>query len=187
MVLGGLAPLFVQQLGGASKQTVKQTGELSLELFQFDFANLTIKLFAWFLIAIAIDKIHSMLNLTTINAAATIAGIFGYKIPKASTEPKWFKKLFTTYEKPSAAYPLGRTLPAEGYFGLSYWDFVKIGAIILVFIEFMRYYENQKQLGGKPSPFTIGIFLMIMTLLSAFTVPEIIQKIKARKPNEVFQ
>lgn len=168
MVNPAAAGLVLQQIAGTGKQVRKETGDLSIELFNFDFANLTIKIVAWFLIAIFIDKIHFMINNSAVNVAATIAGMFGYRIPTPAQEPQFFKKLFN-----------------EGYFGLKYWDFIKIGAIILVFIEFMRYYENEKRLGGRPSPFTIGIFVLIMTLLSAFTVPEIIQKLKSRRPNEV--
>jgi len=118
------------------------------------------------MIAIFIDKIHFAINSAGLNVAATIAGIFGYNFPTAASEPDFFKKIFN-----------------EGFFGLKYWDFVKIGAILLTFIEFMRWFENEKRNGGSPSPFTIGIFTLIILLLSAFTVPEIIQKLKTRKTN----
>jgi len=156
----------VKAAAGFGGQSRKESSALSVEFFNFDFVNLTIKIFLWFLIAIVLDKIHFAMSNPLANVASTISSAFGYNFPK--TEPDFFKKIFN-----------------EGYFGLKYWDFIKIGAIILVFVEFMRYYENEKRLGGKPSPFTIGIFILIMTVLSAFTVPEIIEKLKARRPNEV--
>ncbi len=168
MVNPTLAALTLREIGGGARQGSKEVGKISIELFNFDFMNLTVKLIVYFFIAILIDKIHFMINSSTVNVAATIAGVFGYNIPTGNQEPEFFKKLF-----------------GEGFFGLKYWDFIKIGAILLVFIEFMRYYENEKRNGGTPSAFTIGIFVLVMTLLSAFTVPEIIQKLKARRPNEV--
>jgi len=154
--------------GGAAgaRQGSKEVSKLSIELFTFDFLGLTIKLFAWFFIAVVIDKIHFAVNSLGVNVAVTIASVFGYSLPNASNEPQFFKKLFTV-----------------GYFGLKYWDFIKIGAIVLTFIEFMRWYENEKRIGGTPSPFTVGIFTLIILLLGAFTVPELIQKLKTRTPN----
>jgi len=164
----GATATLVREVGTGSRQASKEIGKVSIELFNFDFLNLTIKLLAWFLIAIFIDKIHFAINSGVANIAATFAAAFGYNLPTAQNEPDFFKKLFN-----------------EGYFGLKYWDFIKIGAIILTFIEFMRYYENEKRNGGTPSPFTVGVFALIMLLLSAFTVPEIIQKLRTRIPNQV--
>jgi len=141
-----------------------EISKVSVELFQYDFVNLTIKILAFFLIAIAIDKLH-FLGTAAGGAANTIASLFGYNIGAVSTNT-FFTKLF-----------------GEGYFGLKYWDFVKILAIVLVFIEFMRYYQNEKTNGGSPSPFTIAIFTGIILLLSAFTIPEIISKLRARIPS----
>jgi len=163
-----IAPVIIREAAGGTRQASKEIGKLSIELFSFDFLNLTIKLVVWFMIAIFIDKIHFAINSAGLNVAATIAGIFGYNFPTAASEPDFFKKIFN-----------------EGFFGLKYWDFVKIGAILLTFIEFMRWYENEKRNGGSPSPFTLGIFTLIILLLGAFTVPEIIQKLKTRKTNVV--
>jgi len=158
----------VKAAAGISRQSSKEASKLSVEIFSYDFVNLTIKLLLWFFIAVIIDKIHFVINSGSVNIVATIVNAFGYNLPTANSEPDFFKKIFN-----------------EGFFGLKYWDFIKIGALILVFIEFMRYYENEKRLGGTPSPFTIGIFASIMLLLSAFTIPDIIQKLKMRIPNQV--
>jgi len=161
-----IAQEVVKVVAGVSRQSAKESGKLSMELFSFDFLNLTIKLLVWFLIAVVIDKIHFAINGGLVNVVTTIINAFGFNLPTAQSEPDFFKKLFN-----------------EGYFGLKYWDLVKLGAIVLVIIEFYRWYENEKRLGFSPSPFTIGIFASFVLLLSAFTVPEIIDKIKARTPN----
>jgi len=170
MVSAALAPLIVRELGTGSRQASKEVGKLSVELFNFDFLNLAIKLIAWFIIGILIDKIHFAISSSAANVAATVAGVFGYALPSSANEPEFFKKLFN-----------------EGYFGLKYWDFIKIGAIILTFIEFMRYYQNETRNGGSPSAFTVGIFALVMLLLSAFTVPQLIEKLRTRTPNVVNQ
>ena len=155
----------VKAAAGISRQSSKEAGKLSIELFSFDFMNLAIKLMVWFFIAIVIDKVHFVITSSGVNVIATLVNMFGYNLPTTQSEPNFFKKLFN-----------------EGYFGLKYWDFIKIGALILVLIEFMRWYETEKRLGGEPSAFTLGIFAMIMVLLSAFTIPQIITKLKMRMP-----
>ncbi len=155
----------VKAAAGISRQSSKEVSKLSVELFSFDFMNLAVKLLVWFLIAVVIDKIHFVITSAGVNVVSTIVNAFGYNLPTVQSEPDFFKKLF-----------------GEGYFGLKYWDFIKVGAIILVLIEFTRWYETEKRLGGEPSAFTLGIFAMIMVLLSAFTIPEIITKLKMRMP-----
>ena len=155
----------IKTAAGISRQSSKEAGKLSIELFSFDFANLAIKLLVWFMIAVVIDKIHFVITSAGVNVVSTIVNAFGYNLPTVDTEPDFFKKLF-----------------GEGYFGLKYWDFIKVGALILVLIEFTRWYETEKRLGGEPSAFTLGIFAMIMVLLSAFTIPQIITKLKMRMP-----
>ena len=161
----------IKTAAGISRQSSKEAGKLSIELFSFDFANLAIKLLVWFMIAVVIDKIHFVITSAGVNVVSTIVNAFGYNLPTTQSEPDFFKKLF-----------------GEGYFGLKYWDMVKILAIVLVFIEFMRWFENEKRLailnGTNPAPnyFTVGIFASIIVLLSAFTVPELIKKLKMSMP-----
>jgi len=161
----------VKTFAGVSGQAKKEAGKISIEYFQFDFLNLGIKLFLWFSIAIVIDKIHFVITGSAVNVVATIVNAFGYNLPTAQNEPNFFKKLFN-----------------EGYFGLKYWDIIKILAVVLVLIEFLKWYENEKRMaelnGTKAAPnyFTVGIFAIIMALLMAFTVPDIIQKLKMRMP-----
>jgi len=161
----------VKAAAGISGQTIKEQRKISIEYLQFDFVGLAIKLFLWFMIAIVIDKIHFVITGSAVNVVTTIVNVFGYNLPTAQSEPDFFKKLFN-----------------EGYFGLKYWDFIKIGALVLVLIEFARWYENEIKLakinGTKPQPnyFTVGIFATIMIALSSFTIPDIIKKLKMRMP-----
>lgn len=163
-----VSQLLIKEVGSAGRQTSKEVGKFSFEVLGYNFVDLATKLSIFFIVAILIDKIHFAITSAGVNVAVTIANIFGYNLPTADQEPDFFKKLF-----------------GEGYFGLKYWDLIKILAIVLTFISFINYIESEKARGGKPDPFTLGIFLLIMTLLSAFTVPELIQKLKTRTPNQV--
>ena len=42
----------------------------------------------------------------------------------------------------------------------------------------MRYLNQNKALGGKSSPMTIGIFTLIIVALGLTTIPELIQRVK---------
>jgi len=79
-------------------------------------------------------------------------------------EPDFLKKLFSE----------------DGIEGFQFWDLVKFGALALVAVEMLLYIQTQRNLGGSPSPFTLAIFVLILSALSLFTVPELITKIKKR-------
>jgi len=136
-----MSALIAQQIGGGTIAGTKQAGKISIELFGFDFVTLALKVFVFFVTAVIIDKIHFMLTAPTLNIASTILGVFGFFIPTDKAEPEFFKRLF-----------------GEGYYGLKYWDLVRIMTMLLVVAEFYMYYETQKRLGGKVGAMTLGIF-----------------------------
>jgi len=156
-----VAKLATKKALGLSKEVLVEGGALSHEIFGFDFILFFTKLSIFFLVAIVIDKIHFVI-VGTANIAGTILRAFGINIP--TDEPDFLKKLFSV----------------DGFNGIHYWDIVKFGAIILTVLEFFMYYNNLKRNGGKPSPFTLAIFGLTLVLLTAFTVPELIDKLKKR-------
>jgi len=163
-----MSALIAQQIGSGARQFSKEGGKLSIELFGFDFVALTIKILVFYIAAVIVDKIHFMLTSPLLNVAGTILGAFGFFIPTDKAEPDFFKKLF-----------------GEGYYGLKYWDLVRIMTLLLVVAEFYMYYETQKRLGGTVGAMTIGIFSLIIFGLSAYTFPDLINKIKKRMPNSI--
>ena len=66
----------------------------------------------------------------------------------------------------------------QGFHGLNYWSVIKIIVILLVIAEFSQYLKMNKNLGGKSSSFTIGIFTLIIVVLGLTTVPELVKRIK---------
>jgi len=155
-----LAPLIVELAKGASAGSA-QTSRISIEFFGFDFISLTIKLTIYFIVAITIDKIHFVISGIP-NVVGTILNAFGLNVP--TREPEFLTKLFSE----------------DGLSGFKYWDVVKFGALALVGIEMLLYIQTQRNLGGSPSPFTLAIFVLILSLLSLFTIPELIDKLKKR-------
>jgi len=156
----------VREVLTGAREVASQTGELSFSKFNYDFVNLVEKIAIFFIVAIILDKIHWAISSPFANVASTIASAFGYNLPGVNAEPGFFKKLF-----------------GEGFFGLTYWDLVKLGAILLVSLEFYRYMANEKIHGRQPDYFTLAIFGGVILVLSSFTIPEIINKLKARQPN----
>lgn len=60
----------------------------------------------------------------------------------------------------------------------SFWDAVKIGAVAIVAIEAVRYYNRSQADGIEPSPFTLAIFGFIITALSLIVIPDWLHKMK---------
>lgn len=140
------------------KKGSKETQELSLEYFKFDFAGLILKIAIFFTFAYIINKIFEAIILggTVLNA---FTGLLGIKLPSSLPQP--VIDFFTV-----------------GFRGFKFWDIVKILATLLVIVEAFQYIEAQKIAGAKPSPFTLGVFGILVTGLSLITFPELVQKIK---------
>lgn len=153
--MGKLAP---QQL--IAKETVGVGKAVSNDLFGYDFMSLGIKLLVFYGVALIFGKFMETV-IWSRGIFATIAPLFGFKIPKSEELPTSLIKLFT-----------------EGYKGFKYWDVVKIVGVILVIAEFLRYTGQNKKSGSSSSPMTIGIFILIISALTVTTVPELFKRLK---------
>jgi len=149
---------------GATKiitdQVTKQVRQQSIELFGYDFYGLAIKLLVFFTFAFIVAKVMEGIILVR-GAFVVIANLLGFKIPTSEQIPESLKKLFI-----------------DGYQGFKFWDIIKILALVLVIAEYFMYNESMKKNGGKVSPMTHGVFLVIVLSLSVTTVPELLQRIK---------
>lgn len=158
-LLGGIASRV-----GASKiitdQITRQVKQQSIELFGYDFYGLAVKLLVFFTFAFIVAKIMEGIILVR-GAFVIIANLFGFQIPSSEQIPDSLKRLFM-----------------DGYQGFKFWDIIKILALVLVIAEYFMYNESMKKNGGKVSPMTHGVFLVIVLSLSVTTIPEILQKIK---------
>jgi capsular polysaccharide biosynthesis protein len=63
----------------------------------------------------------------------------------------------------------------NGVKGFKFWDIVKIGAILMVLFEFMRYSKNNP---NTKNALTIGLFVGIIVALGLTTLPELVKRVK---------
>ena len=131
---------------------------LSLREYNYDFVGLVTKLVVYFTLSLLFAK---FMEATILGRGfyKTLATLFGYNIPASTEFPKFLVDLFGE----------------DGVKGFKFWDIVKIGAILMVLFEFMRYSKNNPT---TKSPLTIGIFVLLITILGLTTIPELIKRVK---------
>ncbi len=140
----------------------KGSSQLSVDTFKYDFVNLSIKIFLFFTIAYAINKIFEPI-LSASGFLFSFVAFFGLHLPQNIPEPE-------------------RNFFLEGFkigdHRVSFWDIVKIIATLLVIVETFNYLEEVKARGNKPSPYTLGVFAILITGLALITFPEIISRVQ---------
>ncbi len=140
-----------------TQAAIGKARETSVQEFQYDFIGLATKLIVYFAVAMIFTKFMEAVILAR-GAWVTIANLFGMNLPKSEQVPDSLKKLFT-----------------EGYHSFKFWDLVKIGAVLIVIAEYMRY---AKMNPDNKSPMTVGIFILIIAFLGVTTIPELYQRFK---------
>jgi len=131
---------------------------ISLREYNYDFVGLVTKLVVYFTLSLLFAKFMEAVILGR-GFYKTLANLFGYSIPVSTEFPKVITDLF------------GET----GIKGFKFWDVVKIGAILMVLFEYMRYSKNNP---NTKSPLTVGIFVLLITILGLTTLPELIKRVK---------
>ncbi len=161
MVLGFATQKIVELGAVAAKTGFRQGTKLSIEMFSYDFIGMLVKLTIFAAVALLIEKVHWVIsNPISSNVIVPIMAALGLNLP--TKEPDFIARLFSE----------------EGFNGFRYWDIVKFLLIAIVAIEFARYHSANKKLGGEPDTVTMAIFGIILFALVAFTVPELLQKLK---------
>jgi hypothetical protein len=110
------------------------------------------------IIALLIAKYIEVINGAS-NIILSIAKFFGYNVPMFLPQ-----SVVDFY--------------VNGWNGIKYWDIVKLATIAIIAIELNNYVVSQKNLGGKPSAATVGVFLLLIGFFFMITLPEMIQRIK---------
>ena len=139
--------------GQLTKQAIQQAQSLDKRL-DFDFSNLIIKLAIFFILAYAINKLFEAIILGQ-NTLFAFLGLFGVNLP--ATLPQSIVTFMT-----------------DGFHGVKYWDVVKLIGIILVVMEWHIWFQGKE----NPSPLTSGIFFVLITGMSIFTIPELLKRVK---------
>jgi len=158
----------------AATETIATGKAISREVFGYDFVGLIIKLAIYFIIAYVFAKfMEAVVFVSSDPLKSTVFKIIfpllGLLLPKPTDFPKQLTDLFDG---------------GLGGCGLKFWDIIKILAIILVIAEVFRYMQAQKELGGKGSPLTFGVFTLIIIILGVTTVPELIERLKGCMMNK---
>jgi hypothetical protein len=143
-----------------TKEALGAGRAVSTDLFGYDFVGLAVKMAVFFAVAIIFSKFMEAVILTR-GAFVTLANLFGWQIPTSEQIPESIKKLFD-----------------GGKSGFKFWDIVKIVAMLLVIAEFMRYVNTNRKAGSSSSPMTIGIFILIVSVLAVTSIPELAKRIK---------
>ena len=140
----------------------KGSSQLSVDTFKYDFVNLSIKIFLFFTIAYAINKIFEAI-ISASGFLISFVAFFGLHLPQNIPEP--VRNFFLDGFK-------------IGDHRVSFWDIVKIIATLLVIVETFNYLEEVKSRGNKPSPYTLGVFAILITGLALITFPEILSRVQ---------
>ena len=130
---------------------------LSLREYNYDFVGLVTKLVVYFTLSLFAKFMEAVI--LGRGFYKTLATLFGYSIPASTEFPKFLVDLFGE----------------NGVKGFKFWDIVKIGAILMVLFEFMRYSKNNP---NTKNALTIGLFVGIIVALGLTTLPELIKRVK---------
>ena len=141
-----------------AKKAKEKGSEISIDLFKYDFVNLITKLVIFFVFSYIVAKIFEGIIFGQ-GLIISFVALFGLKLPQSLPEP-----IVSFFQ--------------EGIKGFRYWDFIKVLAIFLVIMELTNWFEQQKRLGIKPSPMTLGVFTVLIGGMTLITFPELIQRVK---------
>jgi len=146
---------MLQKLASSSKQK-------SSEIFGYDFIGLVFKLVLYYTVAYIIAK-YMEFAIYGSGFIKTLVSIFGLNLPPLF--PKQFEALFTD---------------GYGQYHIKYWDIVKSISIVIIAYEGYNYYRTNKAAGAHVDIMTIALFGLIEGFLVMITIPEILQRIKAK-------
>jgi len=138
---------------------------ISLREYNYDFVGLVTKLVVYFTLSLLFAKFME----AVIFGKNSFVGIYNFI---AGLNPNGLTKLPITTDFPKFLVDL---FGEDGVKGFKFWDVVKMGAILMVLFEYMRYSKNNPT---TKSPLTIGIFVLLITILGLTTLPELIKRVK---------
>ena len=185
-----------------TKKATEKTGELLQQKLGYNFLDLITKLVLFYSISFVISKYMEAVIYFQ-GGLQTVAGFFGIKLVQSDQLPKQWVELFVTETQVVSSTPT-----APGQFNppgwdrsydygtlehqqeephlfpkkqtkFKFWDFVNAIAVFYIGWEAYRYYEN----GGRDF-LTIGIFTMIILVLSVLSFSKFIGKFGFNKFQE---
>ena len=143
---------------GVAQMNKDELKSLSIREYGYDFVGLATKLIIYFALMLVFAKFMEAVILGK-GFYKTLASLFGYNVPSSTDFPKPLTDLFSE----------------QGLKGFKFWDVVKVGAIIMVLFEFIKYI---KQNPNSKNALTIGLFVGIIAILGITTIPELLKRVK---------
>ena len=185
-----------------TKKATEKSGELLEKKLGYNFIDLVTKLFLFYAISFVISKYMEAVIYFQ-GGLQTVASFFGIKLIQSDQLPKQWVELFVTETEvvsstptaPGSYNPPGWDRPYD--YGtlehqqeephlfpkkqtkFKFWDFVNAIAVFYIGWEAYKYYEN----GGRDF-LTIGIFTMIVLVLSVLSFSKFIGKFGFNKFQE---
>ena len=185
-----------------TEKVAEKTGELLEKKLGYNFLDLITKLVLFYSISFVISKYMEAVIYFQ-GGLQTVAGFFGIKLVQSDQLPKQWVQLFVTETEvvsstptaPGQFNPPGWDRPYD--YGtlehqqeephlfpnkqtkFKFWDFVNAIAVFYIGWEAYKYYEN----GGRDF-LTIGIFTMIILVLSVLSFSKFIGKFGFNKFQE---
>jgi len=164
--------------------------QISIEKFGYDFTGLGIRLGLFFAAAFLIESyFKAKIALDNVikdpsKSVPVISGIFGisgmifnfiFEQFKDDTKEvqvtKGDSRLFSNDK-------IQQLFSDQGFRGFKFWDIIKVIALLLVIMEWMRFNNMTKATGGQVQPLTHGLFVIIIIGLGLTIIPELINKVK---------
>lgn len=197
-----VSPLVAGLASSGGKKATEKTGELLEKKLGYNFIDLITKLVLFYSISFIISKYMEAVIYFQ-GGLQTVAGFFGIKLVQSDQLPKQWVELFvnetevvsSTPVAPGKFNPPGWDRPYD--YGtlehqkeephlfpqkqtkFKFWDFVNAIAVFYIGWEAYKYYAN----GGRDF-LTIGIFTMIVLVLSVLSFSKFIGKFGFNKFQE---
>jgi len=185
-----------------TKKATEKTGELLEKKLGYNFLDLITKLVLFYSISFVISK-YMQAVIYFQGGLQTVAGFFGIKLVQSDQLPQQWVQLFVTETEVVSSTPVapGKFNPPgwdrpydygtlehqqeephlfpQKQTKFKFWDFVNAIAVFYIGWEAYKYYEN----GGRDF-LTIGIFTMIILVLSVLSFSKFIGKFGFNKFQE---
>ena len=143
----------------------KATKETLRQLAGYDFVGLLTRIVIFYVVALVIAKIFELMIFSAAGIRAA-SNLFG--IPMPSHVPDIIRKLF------DEGYQVGALR-------IKWWDLIKIVSVLMVTYEMILFMQNKKAMNEKPSPTTLGIFVLIISGLTVISFADLYQIYKERQ------
>ncbi len=149
---------------GAGRKAQKQAGEISSELFGYNFVNLIMQLAILYIAVWVLVQIYN----------------FGRSIEGATSNPI-IVNILNALGLKEYDFPDIKILNdlIDGKNGFDIWTVVNVLAVILILMEWNNFDKSQKALGAKANTMTTAAFTLIAIVFGLMSIPKVLEKARS--------